>query len=111
VRVSLASLTFAGTHKTRSRCKKLKKKQATHPQKLQTPLDPRGAAMRATRCILCTAPLSATRAAQGDDVYRFDFSLEDQPLSGELTSNQDLWQLAADFVARRGWRLEEESRA
>ena len=44
-------------------------------------------------------------------MYRFDFSLDDQPLSGEFTSDQDLWQLAADFVAGRGWRLEEESRA
>ena len=53
--------------------------------------------------------LAALVAAQ--EVYRFDFSLDDQPLSGEFTSDQDLWQLAADFVAGRGWRLEEESRA
>ncbi len=53
--------------------------------------------------------LAALVAAQ--EVYRFDFSLDDQPLSGEFTSDQDLWQLAADFVAGRGWRLEDESRA
>ena len=39
--------------------------------------------------------LAALVAAQ--EVYRFDFSLDDQPLSGEFTSDHDLWQLAADW--------------
>jgi len=61
------------------------------------------AAMRAL-CLLCIA-------AAAPDTYRFDFSLDGQPLSGEFTVGADLWQLAADFVASRGWRLEEASRA
>ena len=62
------------------------------------------------RALLCSLVLVAAQVlcsialVAAQEVYRFDFSLDDQPLSGEFTSDQDLWQLAADFVAGRGWR-------
>jgi hypothetical protein len=49
------------------------------------------------RALLCGLALAAAQ-----EVYRFDFALDDQPLSGEYAGGQDLWHLAAHFVAGRG---------